>query len=128
MDVDGSALVAAKEAEKAAETIQAAAEQLREAKAAAADLGAQMEAKDMEIAALRLECDDVKAQASNAAVDGRAKIDALEVKAAAYEEKVAALTMCQETVEDVKMHAAAAALCAAVAMLPRMREAGIIHA
>jgi hypothetical protein len=65
-----------------------------------------MEAKDMEIAALRLECDDVKAQASNAAVDGRAKIDALEVKAAAYEEKVAALTMCQETVEDVKMHAA----------------------
>ena len=126
--VDGSALVAAKEAEKAAETIQAAAEQLREAKTAAADLGAQMEAKDMEIAALRLECDDVKAQASNAAVDGRAKIDALEVKAAAYEEKVAALTMCQETVEDVKMHAAAAALCAAVAMLPRMREAGIIHA
>ena len=128
VDVDGSALVAAKEAEKAAETIQAAAEQLREAKTAAADLGAQMEAKDMEIAALRLECDDVKAQASNAAVDGRAKIDALEVKAAAYEEKVAALTMCQETVEDVKMHAAAAALCAAVAMLPRMREAGIIHA
>ena len=128
MDVDGSALVAAKEAEKAAETIQAAAEQLREAKTAAADLGAQMEAKDMEITALRLECDDVKAQASNAAVDGRAKIDALEVKAAAYEEKVAALTMCQETVEDVKMHAAAAALCAAVAMLPRMREAGIIHA
>ena len=126
--VDGSALVAAKEAEKAAETIQAAAEQLREAKTAAADLGAQMEAKDMEITALRLECDDVKAQASNAAVDGRAKIDALEVKAAAYEEKVAALTMCQETVEDVKMHAAAAALCAAVAMLPRMREAGIIHA
>ena len=98
------------------------------AKTAAADLGAQMEAKDMEIAALRVECDDVKAQASNAAVDGRAKIDALEVKAAAYEEKVAALTMCQETVEDVKMHAAAAALCAAVAMLPRMREAGIIHA
>ena len=128
VDVDGSALAAAKEAEKAAETIQAAAEQLREAKAAAADLGAQMEAKDMEIAALRLECDDVKAQASNAAVDGRAKIDALEVKAAAYEEKVEALTMCQETVEDVKMHAAAAALCAAVAMLPRMREAGIIHA
>ena len=127
-DVDGSALVAAKEAEKAAETIQAAAEQLREAKTAAADLGAQMEAKDMEITALRLECDDVKAQASNAAVDGRAKIDALEVKAAAYEEKVAALTMCQETVEDVKMHAAAAALCAAVAMLPRMRDAGIIHA
>ena len=128
MDVDDSALVAAKEAEKAAETIQAAAEQLREAKTAAADLAAQMEAKDMEIEALRLECDDVKAQASNAAVDGRAKIDALEVKAAAYEEKVAALTMCQETVEDVKMHAAAAALCAAVAMLPRMREAGIIHA
>lgn len=118
---DDSALAAAKEAEKAAETIQAAAEQLREAKANAADLAAQMEAKDEEITALRLECEDVKAQAMNAARDGRARIDALEARAAA-------LDACRETVEEVKMHAAAAALCAAVAMLPRMREAGIIHA
>lgn len=121
MASDDSALAAAKEAEKAAETIQAAAEQLREAKANAADLAAQMEAKDEEITALRLECEDVKAQAMNAARDGRARIDALEARAAA-------LDACRETVEEVKMHAAAAALCAAVAMLPRMREAGIIHA
>lgn len=121
MATDDSALAAAKEAEKAAETIQAAAEQLREAKANAADLAAQMEAKDEEITALRLECEDVKAQAMNAARDGRARIDALEARAAA-------LDACRETVEEVKMHAAAAALCAAVAMLPRMREAGIIHA
>ena len=80
-----------------------------------------MEAKDEEITALRLECEDVKVQAMNAARDGRAKIDALEARAAA-------LDACRETVEEVKMHAAAAALCAAVAMLPRMREAGIIHA
>ena len=118
---DDSALAAARDAEKAAETIQAAAEQLREAKANAADLAAQMEAKDEEITALRLECEDVKVQAMNAARDGRAKIDALEARAAA-------LDACRETVEEVKMHAAAAALCAAVAMLPRMREAGIIHA
>ena len=121
MASDDSALAAAKEAEKAAETIQAAAEQLREAKPNAADLAAQMEAKDEEITALRLECEDVKAQAMNAARDGRAKIDALEARAAA-------LDACRETVEEVKMHAAPAALCAAVAMLPRMREAGIIHA
>ena len=79
-----------------------------------------MEAKDEEITALRLECEDVKAQAMNAARDGRARIDALGASRGAGRVRARRWRS--------RCTRAAAALCAAVAMLPRMREAGIIHA